>query len=283
MIIKTTRKFIFLVSIVTIVLGAFQMAIASCEPSNIQEQALSYIEQVLPIDTSRYAIVYENYRENNISTSRLMQCVTYRFTSNQNVLVVDCTFRNGVQCALEMRVQSGSLIRDYSEETHLIETTKRILKAHETQTKSNLTQLINLLDIVNPNSNQSSASLGENTLIVRQIKVPIGLKHIEGAVHIDPSDPKERTSFMWENSVNNSSIPIFIITFQNGVFYSLNDERTLIQAENQNTVSTNAFPSTQITDNSNPYSTTVIITILVAITFCPIILKKTKKADNSRT
>ncbi len=277
-----TRRIIFLIFAISLVFGGFgQISIVSCEPSSIQEQALAYIKQVLPIDTARYTIIFENYRENNISTinGRLMQCITYKLTSNENVLVVDCTFRNGVQCALEMRVQSGSLISDYSEKANLIEAAKRILQAHETQTKSNLTQLANLLDIVNPNNNQSSVSLGENTLTIRQTRVPIGLKQIEGTIHVDSSDTKERTSFIWENSVN-SSIPSLIITFQNGVFYSLNDERTLIEAKNQNAVSSNAFSSTPIIDTNSLSAVTIIMVILVAIAFtiCPIILKKADKS-----
>lgn len=281
-----TRRIIFLIFAILILFGALgQISIVSCEPSSIQEPALAYIKQVLPIDTSRYTIVFENYRENNISTinGRFMQCITYRLTSNENVLVVDCTFRNGVQCALEMRVQYGSLIRDYSEETNLIETTKRILKAHETQTKSNLTQLLKLLDIVNPNNNQSSVSLGENTLTISRTKVPIGLKHVEGTIHVDSSNPKERTSFTWENSADNSSIPLLIITFQNGVFYSLNDQQTLIEIieeNNQKAVSSNAFPSTPIIDTNSTSSAAVIMVILVTVTLtiCPFVLKKYKRS-----
>ena len=126
--------------------------------------------------------------------------------------------------------------------------------------------------MVNLQNNQLNVSSGYTTFTLSHVKIPAGLKMVDGVLHVDSSKTIDVTEFRWERSVdlaNPSAIPLFVVTFQDGVFYSLNDNRHLIE-ENQNAVnayssqSANSFPLTQIANADIPL---VPITLVVVFAF----------------
>jgi len=271
--IKISKSITTAIIAISILLTFEQASLAFCESTHIRDKALVYIEHVLPLDIKHYTITQQSYRDNSDSANKssLIQYITYSLNSSENALTVNCVFRNGIQIALELRVQSGSTKGDNSD-TALIAATQSILKEQQIQTNSNSTEFLNLLDMVNLQNNQLNVSSGYTTFTLSHVKIPAGLKMVDGVLHVDSSKTIDVTEFRWERSVdlaNPSAIPLFVVTFQDGVFYSLNDNRHLIE-ENQNAVnayssqSANSFPLTQIANADIPL---VPITLVVVFAF----------------
>jgi hypothetical protein len=228
-----------------------QSSLVFGSPSTIENQALVYIQNVTPINTEDYTFAFQNYRDsaNSTNSDDFIQCVTYSLRDTKSRLTVDCVFSDGVPCALEMRIQSGTLTGD-SSDSNLISITKGVVTEHAILSKQSSTELVTLLDMLNPQNNQSQVSTQNTTLNLGHAKVPRGIETVNGEPHVISGPAADATVFTWKNNhdlTDPSAIPLLIVTFRDGVFYSLHDNRHLL-ANSPNSV--NANPRQSVNNSS---------------------------------
>ena len=207
-----------------------QLSAVRSETLSPPDKALAYIENVLPIDMGYYTIMNMSYYElpEPANSTYRTEAVGYILKSSGSLLAVNCMFRNGVQYTCDLRVLSGSLISDKSS-TNLVDVTKNILERHQVQTGVDSTELIRMLDMVDPTKNFETVTLGNVTLTVSHGKLPTSLKMVNGSLHIDPTTVESITSFNWMRMVEGANNTFVFVDFENGVFHSLRDERPLTE------------------------------------------------------
>ena len=177
---------------------AEQLQLASCQSEDLQDKALVYIQQVLPIDISQYSVSFQSYIDNSnfsSSSSSLIQRFTYILTNDQTELTVFCTFSSGVPVALEVRNVIGT-VTSYSD-NELIGVTKQVVEKHELQTQTNLSELILLLDQLSNQGNTSKVYGQETMLSVSHALIPNSLSTENGYLNISSPKPMSVTKFEW--------------------------------------------------------------------------------------
>lgn len=228
----------------------------SIQGKAIEEKALAYIKNVLPLDMRSYTITQRSYHElpEPANTPYRTEAVTYTLNSSGSLLTVHCMFRNGVQYTCDLRVQSGSVISDRPY-ANLTDIARNILEKHQAHIGIDSTEYIRMLDMGDSTKNQMKVTSGNITLTVSHIRMPTGLKMVNVSLHINSTKTIDVTSFYWRHIVNGSDDPFVLIDFQNGVFHSLHDERSIYKI-NQNAEKTEVQPM------SEPFPTVQIATAL---------------------
>jgi hypothetical protein len=266
-----------------------QLQLGFCQPEDLQDKALVYITQVLPIDITQYSIALQGYIDNcnfSSSLSSLIQRYTYKLTNDQTELTVFCTFNDGVPVALEVRNVVGS-IASYSD-NELIGISEQVLERHGIQTQSNLTKLTILLDQLSSQTNASKVYGEEIMLSVSHALIPNGLTTENGYVHISSPKPMYVTKFEWyylgaiesaSNMTLNQNTPIFQITYMNGALYSFYDNQVWIKQSPA--VNASATPITQQSEEPNAAIILIPISLATGIALAGIAgLSMYKKAKN---
>lgn len=255
-----------------------QLQSVSCQSESLQDKALIYIQQVLPLDITQYSVTFQAYIDNSnfsSSPSSLIQRFTYKLTDGQNEATVYCTLNNGVPVALEVRNVIGS-ITNYSD-NELIGISKQVLERHGIQTQANLTELTILLDQLSNQVNTTQVYGKEIILSFSHALIPSGLTTENGYVHISSSKPMYVTKLEWyylgmiqsaSNLTLNQNTPIFQLTYMNGALYSLYDNQ--VWAKQSQTISSTITPmlTTEIPIDKatiNPIIAVLFVFALIAI------------------
>ncbi len=200
------------------------MPVVHCELRSIDEKALIYIENVLPLDFSHYQITNDSYQLPGAPNATYRtDAVTFTLKSSDSLLFINCMFRDGIQYTCDMRVQQGSpvYVRDCS---NLIDAARFLIEGHQNQLSVDCSYLLKMLDRVTTTDNVSSVTSGNLKLVVSKGLIPVGgLITVNGTLHVDPSKTRGSTSFNWacDNEV------IFFIDFECGNLHSLRDERVI--------------------------------------------------------
>jgi hypothetical protein len=208
-----------------------QLSVVQAESVSVEDKALAYVENVLPIDMSLYTIkslgVYEPAKLPN-STVRT-ESVSFTLTSSfGGQLFANCMFNDGVQYSCSFQ---GSPISDKQYES-LAEEARIILERHKVQTGVDTTKLARMLDFLNLTAIAHIVRWGNLELGFSNSRLATGLKMINGALHVDPTNTIGVTSFNWAVfNTNGTGETYFFIDFSNGVFHSLYDWHTVGQIE----------------------------------------------------
>ena len=201
------------------------------ESVSVEDKALAYVENVLPVDMSFYTIkslgVYEPAKLPN-STVRT-ESVSFTLTSSfGGQLFANCMFNDGVQYSCSFQ---GSPISD-RQYGSLAEEARSILERHQVQTGVDTTKLARMLDALNLTARVQVVQWGNLKLGVSSSRLATGLKMVNGSLHVDPTNTIGITSFDWQVVNTNGTIETyFFIDFSNDVFHSLYDWHTVAEIE----------------------------------------------------
>ncbi len=224
-------KFLGITLVMIFVLLMFrQFPPARSELTSVEDKALAYIKNVLPVDMSMYTIKSRGvYEPTAIPNSRThTESVSFTLTSNYgNQLFANCMYHDEVQYSCTFQVMSGSMISDkpYS---NLAEESRSILERHQSQTGVDTTKLTKMLDALNLTARVQIVTWGNLELGVSSSRLVTGLKMVNGELHVDSTTTIGVTSFCWNlKYANGTRATYFFIDFANGIFHSLQDWHTI--------------------------------------------------------
>lgn len=192
--------------LVTVALSFGVFPVAHATESTAQDKALAFIENALPIDLtsvspSKYAAVSPIKPE--IATQEL---VTYTLEDAENKIDVICVIENNAVTGCVLYTFNDS-ISSTPQIGNVIDSAKRFLEKYQTYTEDDLTEMINLLPMIDATKNMTVASQGNVKLTVTNMEFD--------------------TIFSWTYTVNGADYTSIKVTYRNGAFYALRDDRSL--------------------------------------------------------
>ena len=182
------------------------------ETLTVQDKALAYIENVLPLDIKRYNITLENHYmlPPEVAGTSTTEAVNYILTSNESRLRVHFMFENGVLYECTLIVEAGSVIsaRSYA---NLTDMAKDILEKYQAHTGADTAKPISMLDMIDETKSRNVTS-GNIDLSVSHLVIP---------------DVVNDTSFLWTYVFNGAEYTHVLLSFNKGVFHILRDDRAI--------------------------------------------------------
>lgn len=186
------------------------------ETSAVQEKALAFIENALPIDFAEYDIKLEQHHTNPEFSPKFsgQEVLIYTLESADGIEAeISCIFQNGSLTGLLVNSDSGNVIKKQPTQ-ELISASRTFLEGYQSVTKNNLTEMIKLLP---------EAGSTEN-LTVNSGNIRLDINH----------KSNNRTSFSWTYTANGADYTRLGITFENGKLYAMRDSRGLYKIGNTN-------------------------------------------------
>jgi hypothetical protein len=237
-----TLTLILLVSILSF--QQFQVAHADTVP--LEDKALAYVENVLPFNMTYYTITvgsaYSLPSAPNDPT--ITQAVDIDLKSGSSTIHVVCVYVNGAlhQCGVS---PTGTPVSDRTYAS-VKDIAARILQAHQEQTGLDSTNLLNALNLVN-DTKATKVTSGDVCLSVSQFPDIVGLQTINGMPVPVPSNSSFSVTFDWTLSQNGITKSQVTLSFDNGVFYDLQDERGTQSIANVPATAADQVNSTSLT------------------------------------
>jgi len=189
------------------------------EQPRSQDQALAFIENVLPVDLSKYNITLTSHSTLDgvpiagaieQANTRVIDTVQYTLRSEQSTVDVMCNIEKNVMVFCQVYEKKGQLISD-KQYTNLLDAVKSFLGKYQNYTNKDSTNLIAMLDNVDITKN--------STTIVGNTKLTISNSVWAGT---------EITFFNWAYTVNGADYTSLQISFQkNGIIDTLLDNRAI--------------------------------------------------------
>jgi len=175
-----------------------------------QDKAMAFMENVLPIDLSKYTLTLLNdftQGEEHFTNGREIHNLRYGLTSTNSGLQISFTFEHGAMSACNLYVLSGQVITN-SQSNNLRQTATDILKRYQTQTHIDSSNLITMLN--NADITKNSTTITENTKFT--------IKNMYYG-------PTYVTSFIWTNVINGADYTSIDLDFYDDGSFSLLDNR----------------------------------------------------------
>ncbi len=193
------------------------LSIAHSATSTTQEKALSFVSNVLPLDMTKYTCTLTQYGLTPPSAEGepTIEIVDYTLESTGSKLIVSCSFSDKVFTGCLLILQSGSILSDRPTD-NLIDSARGFLEKYQTYTGDDLSGMINTLSNADATKNMT-ATAGNIKLAILSQK-------------IDPETVD--TIFRWTYTVNGADYTALGITFRNGDFYALRDDRGIYKIGN---------------------------------------------------
>jgi len=212
-----------IILLLVFVLPVMQVSSAYSVESTAQDIALAFIENVLPIDISQYNVTFTKYHKTELpsflSNGYSSEAVTCTFESEESVFDMHFNFENNVLTFCFVSIYEGSIISDRPY-ANLIEAVKGFLEKYQTYTGDDLEEMKRMLNYADATKNMTLLS-GNIELTVSDVKMGNGASSSWGIV--------DHTSFSWVYSINGVDYTKLEITFSNGAFFSMSDNRDLYQ------------------------------------------------------
>lgn len=188
----------------------FSTAPPTAPPVSVsQKKGLVFIENVLPLDISKYNVTFKPpFAPPPLNATELIE--TYSLESDESMLDVICTFENNVLRICMIDVKKGSVISDRPYASIIDEATSFLMK-YQNYTHIYSTEMINMLSNVDLTKNTTVTS-GNLKLTVSNGEFPKGTK---------------TTSLNWKYVFSNCEYTGLNIDFNNGTFAGLSDTRGL--------------------------------------------------------
>jgi hypothetical protein len=201
---QLSNIYVPLVIMLVVTLGAFPVAYAA-KPT-AQAQVTAFIENVLPIDLSKYTVTLKN----NASIDRLTDTVQYTLDSDKSTVDVICFVQNHVVSYCHLYSEKGQVISD-KQYNSPIDAAKDFLNKYQTYTKADSSNMIDMLDNVDA-TKDSSRTIGNTNFTVSNID-----KH-----------GVELTIFKWVHTVNGAEYTSLQVGFRkNGILEFIIDNRAV--------------------------------------------------------
>ena len=214
------KRGVVFILLVVFVFSIMQIPKGYSTETNAREKALTFIENVLPIDSSRYLITLRSYGVSELpdigsykqTDAGLGETVTYTLKTADSVVDVICAIKNDVLYSCNVYVVNGSIIADRSYDD-TIDAVKSFLGKYQTYSNLDQTEMIGMLSNVDPTKNATINS-GSLKLIVTH-------KDLSGTVFGDS------INFCWVRTFNGCDYPAVNLVFRDGVFSSIIDQHAI--------------------------------------------------------
>lgn len=216
---KQINKRIYLVFLLTIIAMFGWISTVHSSFSTAHDKALTFIENVLPIDSTKYTITLRNYGMPKLPELGLTQpnnakqeILTYSLESKDSVMDVICTIQNDVLYSCNVYVLKGAVISDrpYSD---VIDAVTSFLQKYQAYSKMDSTEMIAMLSNIDLSKNMTTIS-GNLKLTVTHID-------LTGTAFGDTID------FRWVQTFNECDYLSINIYFSNGFFSGFIDHRAI--------------------------------------------------------
>lgn len=194
--------------VLVIILASFVAFPVACEEQTpAQNQTMVFIENVLPVDLSKYNITFITQSTLELGT-RTIDTVRYLLDSEESTIKVSCNIQDGGLLYCQVTEKNGSVITD-KQYLNLIDAVTTFLERYQTYTKIDSTNLVAMLDEVDITKN--------STTTIDNIKLTISTSNWAG---------KDLTRFRWAHSVNGVDYTSIQVGFRkDGMLDSLYDDR----------------------------------------------------------
>ena len=198
----------------------------------LESKALAYVENVLPFNMSYYTVTvgstYSLPSAPNDPT--ITQAVDTDLKSNGSSIHVVCVYVNGAlhQCGVSPTTGAPVIDRTYAS---VNDVAARVLRAHQEQTGLDSTSLLNMLSLVN-DTETTNVRLGDVNLSVSHFPDIAGLRTVNGMPVPVLSNSSFSVTFHWMDTQNGITRSLIALSFDNGVFYNLQDERAINLPDN---------------------------------------------------
>ena len=212
--IKKLSATVLLVALIGL-LGTVSAA-QSATPTS-REKALSFVSNVLPLDMTKYTSTLTQYglTPPYAEGEPTIEIVDYTLESTGSKLIASCSFSDKVFTGCLLILQSGSILSDRPTD-NLIDSARGFLEKYQTYTGDDLTEMINTLSNADATKNMTTTSGNIKLKILTQT--------------IDPETVD--TIFRWTYTVNGADYTAIGVTFRNGDFYALRDDRGIYKIGN---------------------------------------------------
>jgi hypothetical protein len=191
---------IYMISLAVIFLLVGQLPLALSEESNAQERTLAYIENVVPLDTTKYDVTLSKYNADSAATT-----VSYKLRANESELEATCLFTGDVLTGCVVSVKQGAVLYS-TQSVNFIDAAQSFLKKYQTYTGDDLSAMMTILADADATKNMTTTS-GNLKLIVESNQF--------------------FTAFRWVNTINGADYTSLGIAYEKGFFSSMRDDRKL--------------------------------------------------------
>jgi hypothetical protein len=213
---KVTKTFsiIFLLALLA-TFGGVSLIQGSIETA--QETALTFIEDVLPIDSSQYEITLSNYgvpklpdlgafKQNDAN----QEVLTYSLESKDSTVNVICTLYEGSVYICQAGARKGTVIADKTY-ANTADAAKSFLEKYQTYSNLDSTEMIPMLTNVDPTKN--------TTVTSGNLKLTVTHQDLTGTAFGD------MIGFRWVRTINGCEYLLTEVAFSDGAFSSFIDHR----------------------------------------------------------
>ncbi|MFW6117223.1 MAG: hypothetical protein ACOC6G_01395 [Thermoproteota archaeon] len=194
-----------------------EVSIVQSSISTAQNNALTFMEDVLPVDFSRYSLTLRNYGVPELPDLGSYQhdddkreILTYDLESKESSVDVILTFNNGLLYMCQVSAREGSVINDKSYSS-TVNAAKSFLEKYQVYSGMDSSEMVAMLSGVDPTENTTRIS-GNLKLII---------------THKDLSDTAfgDVINFRWVRVINGCEYLATGVTFRDGDFSSFIDQR----------------------------------------------------------
>ena len=156
-------------------LGAFPITYA--EQPAAEQQIRAFIENVLPVDLSKYNITLTKHTTDSgppiagvtgQPISRVIDSLRYTLDSPESTIRVSLLVQNNAVLSCNIYVDKGQVISD-RQYTSLIDAAKTFLERYQTHTKIDSTDMVSMLDDKVDVTKDSSKTMGNTKLTISNI------------------------------------------------------------------------------------------------------------------
>jgi hypothetical protein len=224
-IMRTSKLLTLTIVLLLSILSSQQYQLAHAETVPIESKALAYVTNVLPFNMSHYTINVSNAYSlpSAPNNPTITQAVEMNLNSSDSTIHVVCLYVNGALSQCSVTLTSGSPVSDRTY-SNLEDVAARILQAHQEQTGLDSTNLLNTLNLLNSNA-ATIVTFGDVNLSVSQFPDIIGPQTINGMPVPVASNSSFSITFDWTLIQNGAPSCLVSLTFDNGIFCNLQDNR----------------------------------------------------------
>ncbi len=177
-----------------------------------KDRVLGFIQTVLPLDISKYNVTMVQHGVTPPSQpgDPTIEIMDYALESDGSRLDLSCAFTNNALTGSIRSVTDGSVL-DAQTSSSLIDSARGFLAKYQAFTGDNLTEMTNTLSLTD----------GTKSVTVTSGNVKLNLRVVDiGNGQVD-------SIFRWLYTFNGADYTALGVTFRNGVFYALRDDRSL--------------------------------------------------------
>jgi len=213
------RTIVFLIALLSAIsIGVLAFAVffyppasnANSEDSQTSIKALAFIENVLPIDSSKYNVTFKPPHPSMPIVDDRFLDETYSLESENSSLTLICSFYEGVLYSCILGVDEGSVITD-QEYANPADAARSFLEKYQAYSELDSTEMMAMLADVDP--------AVSTTVPSGDLKLTVTRKNLTGTAFGDS------VNFRWVRPINGCEYLCINAAFQDGAFAGFIDHR----------------------------------------------------------